>query len=66
MCRCCDARTRSSSDPTVCRLVGALAGGGGGIEALEAAVNTTRKVVRQRAWVLSTHPRLESARRVRW
>ena len=39
-----------ASDPTVCRLVGALADH---VEAVEAAVNRARTVVRQRAWALA-------------
>ena len=39
-----------ASDPTVCRLVGTLAGD---VEAVEAAVNRARKMVRQRAWALA-------------
>ena len=39
-----------ASDPTVCRLVGTLADH---VEAVEAAVNRARTVVRQRAWALA-------------
>ena len=39
-----------ASDPTVCRLVGILADH---VEAVEAAVNRARTVVRQRAWALA-------------
>ena len=39
-----------ASDPTVCRLVGTLADH---VEAVEAAVNRARTVVRQRVWALA-------------
>lgn len=39
-----------ASDPTVCRLMGTLADH---VEAVEAAVNRARTVVRQRAWALA-------------